>query len=320
MHTSPSPTPAFPSPEDLQAAAQRIAGDVRHTPLWRLPGHALGLGCAEVWLKLEHLQRGGSFKARGMFNRMRALPLPAAGVIVASGGNAGIAVATAAQALGVRCEVFVPQISSPAKQAALAALGAQVVVGGAAYADAAQACLQRQAETGALLMHAYDQPEVAAGAGTLMLEVQAEAGWPEHVLVSVGGGGLIAGVAAACAGRCQVHALESEGTPTLHAARLAGEPVDVAVSGLAADSLGARRIGQQAWAVQQAGFIQHSHLLTDADIRAAQQRLWREFRLAVEPAAALPLAALWAGVVQPAAHERVLAVVCGANLDPASLN
>jgi threonine dehydratase len=117
-----------------------------------------------------------------------------------------------------------------------------------------------------------------------------------------------------------VHALESEGTPTLHAARWAGEPVDVAVSGLAADSLGARRIGQQAWAVQQAGFIQHSHLLTDADIRAAQQRLWREFRLAVEPAAALPLAALWAGVVKPAAHERVLAVVCGANLDPASLN
>jgi len=302
----------------IRAAAARIAGDVRHTPLWRLPGRALGLDLAEVWLKLEHLQVSGSFKARGMFNRMRSLPIPAAGVVVASGGNAGIAVATAARALGVPCEVFVPDVSSPAKRAALAALGATVRVGGAAYADALAACLERQRDSGALLMHAYDQPEVVAGAGTLAAEIEADAGLPDRVLVSVGGGGLIGGVAAWFAGRARVEALEPVLAPTLHAAREAGTPVDVAVSGIAADSLGARRIGTLAWGISQR-FVAASHLLPDDAIRSAQQRLWREFRLAVEPAAALPLAALWSGVVKPAAHERVAVIVCGANLDPASL-
>jgi len=304
---------------DILAAAERIGGDVRHTPLWRLPGSALGLGVAEVWLKLEQLQLGGSFKARGMFNRMRALPLPAVGVVVASGGNAGIAVATAARALGVACEVFLPEVSSAAKRAALAALGAQVVVHGAAYADALAACLARQRESGALLMHAYDQPEVVAGAGTLAREIEADAGLPDRVLVSVGGGGLIGGVAAWFAGRTRVEALEPALAPTLHAARQAGAPVDVAVSGLAADSLGARRIGDIAWAVDRRGFITAAHLLPDDAIRHAQLRLWREFRLAVEPAAALGLAALWSGAVVPAPHERVAVIVCGANLDPASL-
>lgn len=308
-----------PTPEIIRAAAARIAGDVRRTPLWRLPGAALGLGCAEVWLKLEQLQISGSFKARGMFNRMRSLPVPAAGVVVASGGNAGIAVATAAQALGVACEVFLPEVSSAAKRAALAALGARVVVQGAAYADALAACLERQRESGALLMHAYDQAEVVAGAGTLALEIEADAGLPDRVLVSVGGGGLIGGVAAWFGGRCRVEALEPALAPTLHAAREVGVPVDVAVSGVAADSLGARRIGEIAWGVDRAGLIAASHLLPDDAIREAQQRIWRTLRLAVEPAAALPLAALWSGVVQPAAHERVAVIVCGANLDPASL-
>jgi len=302
----------------IEAAARRIAGDIRRTPLWRLPGRALGLDVAEVWLKLEQLQLGGSFKARGMFNRMRSLPIPAAGVVVASGGNAGIAVATAAQALGVPCEVFLPEVSSAAKRAALAALGAKVVVQGAAYAEALAACLARQAESGALLMHAYDQPEVVAGAGTLAAEIEAEAGLPDRVLVSVGGGGLIAGVAAWCAGRCRVEALEPRLAPTLHAARAAGGPVDVAVAGIAADSLGARRIGSLAWPISQ-HFVAAAHLLEDEAIRRAQLRMWRELRLAVEPAAALPLAALWGGVVAPQAHERVAVVVCGANLDPSSL-
>jgi threonine dehydratase len=302
----------------IEAAARRIAGDVRRTPLWRLPGRALGIDVAEVWLKLEQTQVGGSFKARGMFNRMRALPIPAAGVVVASGGNAGIAVATAARALGVPCEVFLPEVSSPAKRAALAALGAKVVVQGAAYAEALAACLLRQQATGALLMHAYDQPEVVAGAGTLAAEIELDAGLPDRVLVSVGGGGLIAGVAAWCAGRCRVEALEPRLAPTLHAARAAGWPVDVDVAGVAADSLGARRIGSLAWPISQQ-FVAASHLLEDEAIRRAQLRMWREFRLAVEPAAALPLAALWEGVVKPAVHERVAVVICGANLDPASL-
>ncbi|MBZ8139583.1 threonine dehydratase [Rubrivivax gelatinosus] len=308
----------IPDRDDIAAAAARTAADLRRTPLWRLPGAALGLGCAELWLKLEHTQIGGSFKARGMFNRMRSLPLPAAGVVVASGGNAGIAVATAARALGVACEVFVPEISSAAKRAALAALGARVVVHGAAYADAYAACLERQRESGALLMHAYDQPEVVAGAGTLAAEIEADAGLPDRLLVSVGGGGLVAGIAAWFEGRTVVEALEPERAPTLHAALAAGAPVDVKVGGVAADSLGARRLGSIAWQVVQRHPVV-SRLLADEAIRQAQQRIWRELRLAVEPAAALPLAALWSGAVVPAAHERVALVVCGANLDPATL-
>ena len=238
--------------------------------------------------------------------------------MVASGGNAGIAVATAARAMAVRCEVYLPEVSSAAKRAALAALGATVVVQGAAYAEALAACLARQAQSGALLMHAYDQPEVVVGAGTLAAEIEAQAGLPDRLLVSVGGGGLIGGVAAWCAGRCRVEGLEPRLAPTLHAARAAGEPVDVAVAGLAADSLGARRIGSLAWPISQQ-FVAAVHLLEDEAIHRAQQRMWRDLRLAVEPAAALPLAALWEGVVRPAAHERVAVVVCGANLDPSSL-
>ena len=303
----------------IQAAATRIAGDVRRTPLWRLPGPALGLQVAEVWLKLEQLQLSGSFKARGMFNRMRALPVPAAGVVVASGGNAGIAVATAARALGVPCEVFLPEVSTPAKRAALAALGARVSVQGAVYVEALAGCLARQRETGALLMHAYDQPEVVAGAGTLAAEIEDQAGaLPDRLLVSVGGGGLIAGIAAWCAGRCRVEALEPEGAPTLHAARAAGEPVDVRVGGVAADSLGAQRIGSIAWGLCQR-HVAAAHLLPHEAIRATQLRIWRELRLAVEPAAALGLAALWTSAVRPAAGERVAVVLCGANFDPSTL-
>ena len=306
------------NPQTIIAAQARIVGDVRRTPLLRLPGAALGVGCDALWLKLEHLQRGGSFKARGMFNRMRALSIPAAGVVIASGGNAGIALATAALALGVRCEVFLPELASAAKRQALAALKAQVVVAGAAYADALAACLARQQATGALLMHAYDQAEVVAGAGTLAAEIEQDAGLPDRVLVSVGGGGLIAGIATWFEGRCRVEALEPVGSPTLHAARAAGEPVDVAVSGLAADALGARRIGSIAWPICQR-FVAASHLLPDAAILEAQRLLWTELRLAVEPAAALPLAALRCGAVRPAPHERVALVLCGANFDPATL-
>ena len=296
---------------------------IRETPLWRLPGRLLGVNCQEVWLKLEHLQVSGSFKARGMMNRLLSQPIPASGVIVASGGNAGIATAAAARALGVRCEVFVPTVSSEAKRAKLRELGAELVVTGAAYGDALQACLARQAETGALLTHAYDQPEVVAGAGTLALEIADQAGTlPDTVLVSVGGGGLIAGLALGFAGlsggKTQVIALEPENAPTLHAARQAGQPVDVPVSGVAADSLGAKRIGSIAWEVSQA-HVHDALLLADAAIAKAQQWMWKELRLAVEPAAALPLAALQTGAYTPAPNARVCLVVCGGNVDPAML-
>jgi threonine dehydratase len=305
----------------IEAAAQRLRahpGFLLETPLWKLPATAFGVPGAEVWLKLEQLQVGGSFKARGMMNRLLANEIPASGVVVASGGNAGIATAAAAKALGVKCEVFVPTISSPAKQARLRELGAEVVVTGAVYSQALEACLARQQQTGALLTHAYDQPEVVAGAGTLGLEVEAQGGLPDSVLVSVGGGGLIAGIAAWFEQRAKVIALEPELAPTLFRARQAGEPVDVEVSGIAADSLGAKRIGAIAWELTQR-HVKTALLLPDAAIRHAQLTLWKQLKLAVEPAAALGLAALQCGAYQPRADEKVCLVICGANLDPASL-
>ena len=310
------------TPDDITQAAARIAPHVRHTPLWKLPSSALGLPAGapafEVWVKLEHLQCSGTFKARGMFNRLLSNTIPAAGVIAASGGNAGIATALAAQSLGVPAEIFVPAISPLAKRERLAALGACVVVGGDAYVDALAACEARQRESGALMTHAYDQIEVVAGAGTLAREIELEAGLPDAVLVSVGGGGLIGGIAAWFASRSRVIGLEPELAPTLHSARAAGEPVDVAVSGIAADSLGARRLGAIAWEIARR-HVADSVLLGDDAIRAAQRFMWREFKLAVEPAAALPLAALQSGAVRPAAGERVCLIVCGANVDPAAL-
>jgi len=309
---------------EIEAASQRLharaPGFLHETPLWKLPGEALGLKTrgVEVWLKLEQLQASGSFKARGMMNRLLANDIPASGAIVASGGNAGIATAAAAQALGVPCEVFLPVVSSEAKRAKLRALGAQVVVGGEVYGDALAACLARQRETGALLTHAYDQPEVVAGAGTLGREIEQQGGLPHAVLVSVGGGGLIAGLAAWFAQRSRVVALEPERAPTLFQARAAGEAVDVEVGGVAADSLGARRIGAIAWEITQR-HVRDALLLSDDAIRSAQLWLWNELKLAVEPAAALPLAALQSGAYAPRTDEKVCLIVCGANVDPASL-
>ena len=308
------------SRDDIEAAAQRIAPHVRRTPLWVLRSDELGLPGPgfEVWLKLEQLQRSGSFKARGMFNRLLANPIPAAGVIAASGGNAGIATATAAQALGVPAEIFVPAVISPAKRDRLEQLGARVVVTGAVYAEAFAACQQRQRESGALMTHAYDQAEVLAGAGTLAREIESQAGVPDALLVSVGGGGLAGGIAAWFAGRTRMVALEPERAPTLHAALAAGSPVDVEVSGIAADALGARRIGALAWEVAQRHPMS-SLVLRDDDIVDAQRWLWQALKLAVEPAAALPLAALRSGAWQAQAGQRICLVLCGANVDPASL-
>ncbi|TAJ65312.1 MAG: threonine/serine dehydratase [Variovorax sp.] len=303
-----------------QRLHERSGHFLRQTPLWKLPAAALGVAApgAEVWLKLEHLQVSGSFKARGMMNRLLANAIPESGVIVASGGNAGIATAAAARALGVRCEVYLPGVSPEAKRARLRALGAEVVVVGQLYPDALAACLARQAETGALLTHAYDQPEVVAGAGTLGREIEAQGGLPDAVLVSVGGGGLIGGLAGWFEQRARVIALEPEGAPTLFRAREAGAPVDVEVGGIAADSLGARRIGAIAWDIAQR-HVADALLLSDEAIRAAQQWLWKEMKLAVEPAAALPLAALQTGAYVPRAGEKVCLIVCGANVDPASV-
>ena len=308
-----------------EQAARRIderAGEfLRQTPLWKLSPAAFGLALApgvELWLKLEHLQVGGSFKARGMMNRLLSHDIPASGVVVASGGNAGIATAAAAAALGVRCEVFLPGVSPEAKRAKLRSLGAQVTVVGEVYAEALAACLARQHESGALLTHAYDQPEVVAGAGTLGREIEQQGGLPDSVLVSVGGGGLIGGLAGWFGARGRVVALEPERAPTLFRAREAGHPVDVDVGGVAADSLGARRIGDIAWDITQC-HVRDALLLPDDKIRHAQLWLWKEMKLGVEAAAALPLAALQTGAYVPVEGEKVCLVICGANLDPSTL-
>jgi threonine dehydratase len=312
------------SRSQIESALRTFDASQRHflhqTPLFKLPGAALGIDCAQVWLKLEQLQTSGSFKARGMLNRLLSNTIPPSGVIVASGGNAGIATAAAAKMLGVPCEVFVPTISSPAKQARLKALGATLHVSGSAYAEALAACLERQRLTGALLTHAYDQAEVVIGAGTLASEIDRQAGAaPSSVLVSVGGGGLIAGIASWYAGTAtNVIALEPELAPTLHAARAAGEPVDVSVSGIAADALGAKRIGNISWGITQQ-HVKQSLLLSDESIRAAQLWLWQHLQIAAEPSAALGLAALQTGRFRPRKDETVCLVICGANLDLASL-
>jgi threonine dehydratase len=307
---------------EVRAAAARIAGQVRVTPLAEAdPGAFPPAG--RVWLKLEHLQQTGSFKARGAVNRIRSAAergeLPAAGVVTASGGNAGLAVAWAAGRHGLPARVYVPAAAPPVKVARLRAYGAQVVQGGARYADAHEAAVKDAAGSGALFCHAYDQPEICAGQGTLGLELLAQAGAPvDTVLVAVGGGGLLAGVAAATEGRARVIGVEPVTIPTLHAALAAGGPVDVAVSGVAADSLGASRLGDIGYAVAVRTGVR-SVLVSDADISAARQQLWDTYRLAVEHGGATAYAALLSGAYRPAAAERIAVIVCGANTDPATL-
>ncbi len=224
------------------SAAARIAGFVRHTPLLCLTGAELGLGFP-VTLKLELLQHAGSFKPRGAFNRLLSADRPGAGVIAASGGNHGAAVAYAARALGVTAEIYVPTLTPAAKVARIASYGARVVQIGATYAEALAASRDRQAATGALEVHAYDHPDVLAGQGTVGREFEQDAPDLTHILVATGGGGLIGGIASWYAGSASVISVEPEGCPALHDALKAGRPVEAPVGGLAADSLGARQVG-----------------------------------------------------------------------------
>ncbi|UBU16533.1 serine/threonine dehydratase [Nonomuraea gerenzanensis] len=301
----------------VQEAARRIAGHVLRTPVIEVsPG---------LVLKLELLQHSGSFKVRGAFNRMlSAGELPDSGVIAASGGNHGLAVAFAARALGVRAEIFVPEVTSPVKVAGLKALGAHITQTGAIYSEAADAAAKRAAETGALSVHAYDQAEVVAGQGTTGLELVEQTGGVDTVLVAVGGGGFAAGITLGTAGSSsassgpRIVAVEPELIPTLHAARQAGEPVRVDVSGVGADALGASKIGGLAFEVL-AGPRVESVLVPDEAIVAARRTLWERHRLAAEHAGAAAYAALLSGAYRPAEGERVAVVVCGSNTDPATL-
>jgi threonine dehydratase len=307
---------------DVQAAAERVAGHVRRTPMVEVePGPLAPAG--RMWLKLELTQHTGSFKARGAFNHILAARhegrLPEAGVVAASGGNAGLAFAYAAARAGVPAEVYVPETAPAVKVARLRALGAAVVQVGTRYAEAQDAATKRAVDTGALFCHAYDLPEVCAGQGTLGLELLEQTGGEaDTVLLAVGGGGLMAGVAAALEGRARVVGVEPVTIPTLERALHAGRPVDVEVSGIAADSLGATRAGEIAFAVASRTGVRPV-LVTDEAIIEARRFVWEEYRLVVEHGTAAAVAALRSGAYRPSPGERVVVVLCGANTDPSSL-
>jgi len=312
------------SRHSITAAAARISPYVRRTPLLHC---ATGELCdVAVTLKLELLQHAGSFKPRGAFNRMLSTPLPASGVIAASGGNHGAAVAYAARALGVAAEIFVPELTPQAKRDRILSFGARLTVGGAAYNDALAASRLRAEQTGAVEIHAYDHADVLSGQGTTALEFEEDAAALSpnvtpgltHVLVATGGGGLIGGMAAWYAGRTEVISVEPEGCPTLHAAFAAGHPTPVSVASLAADSLGARQVGALMFPIAQA-FISQTVVVSDAAITAAQRLIWDRLRLISEPGGATALAALLSGAWTPPAGARIGVLLCGSNTDPGSL-
>jgi threonine dehydratase len=306
---------------DITEAAARIAPYVRRTPIMRFAAGDLGLAYG-VTLKLELLQHAGSFKPRGAFNRiLRAQSaglLPASGVIAASGGNHGAAVAYAAQQLELAAEIFVPELTPAAKCARIESFGARLVRTGAAYAEAFAASQIRAAETGALVVHAYDHEDVLAGQGTTALEFEADAPDLTHVLVATGGGGLIGGMAAWLAGRIKVISVEPEGCPTLYGALAAGHPLVGPVGGVAADSLGARESGALMFPIAQL-YVSEAVLVIDAAITAAQRLLWDRMRLIAEPGGATALSALLSGAWVPPPGARVGVLVCGANADPAKI-
>ncbi|HYF09373.1 MAG TPA: threonine/serine dehydratase [Acetobacteraceae bacterium] len=305
----------MPTRDEIRAAARRIANRIRRTPILRLRGEELRLSFP-VTLKLEQLQVTGSFKPRGAFNRiLTAGDVPEAGVIAASGGNHGLAVAHAAKVLNLRAEIFVPEATPQAKRQRIEAAGATLVVGGASYDEARAASETRARETGALVVHAYDQEAVLAGQGTIGLEMSEDAPDLTHVLVAVGGGGLYGGIASWYRDEMEVVPVEPDSCPTLTMAMLMGRPASVPVGGVAADSLGARMIGELALRVARRGDTQVI-TVSDEAIRAAQRRLWEVARIVAEPGGACAFAALLSGAWTPPPDARVGVVVCGANCDP----
>jgi threonine dehydratase len=289
-----------------------IRPHVRLTPTLQVSGADFGLAPFPLTLKLELLQHSGSFKARGAFANLLRRRVPEAGVVAASGGNHGAAVAYAAMRLGVRAKIFVPTVSSPAKVERIRAYGADLAIVGDRYADALAASEAWVDQTGALPVHAYDQTETLLGQGTLGMELAGQAPGLETVLASVGGGGLIGGVAGWYAGRVRVVGVEPELAPTLSEALKAGRPVDAPAGGIAADSLAPRRVGELMFPIAQA-YVARVVLVSDAAIRQAQHALWRTARIVAEPGGAAALAALLSGAYVPAPGERVGVVISGGN-------
>jgi threonine dehydratase len=300
------------SRERIAQAERLIRPYIRHTPLVRVDLSDFGLRPAPVELKLELLQHSGSFKARGAFTNLLTRTAPPAGVVAASGGNHGAAVAYAAMRLGVRATIFVPSVTSAAKLARIRSYGAKLVASGDRYAEALAASEKFAAESGALAIHAFDQPETLIGQGTLGLEIEADSPQVDTLLVAVGGGGLIGGIAAWFAGRIKIIAVEPEAAPTLYQALEAGRPVDAEAGGIAADSLAPKRVGELMFPIAQS-FVDRSVLISDDDIRAAQRALWDKVQIVAEPGGAAAMAALLSGRYSIAPGERVAVLVCGAN-------
>lgn len=295
--------------DSISAAARRIAAHVRRTPV--VDARVVGIGLP-VTLKLELLQHSGSFKARGAFNTLIGTAVGAGGVAAASGGNHGAAVAYAAQQLGHKAHIFVPEIASPAKVQRIAEYGAQIVQRGRSYSEALALCDAFIAETGAVSVHAYDAEPTLQGQGTLARELEDQCPDLDTLLVAVGGGGLIGGIAAWYQSRIRVVAVEPKTCNTFHAARAAGRRIDIAPAGLAIDSLGAARVGELMFAIASA-HVSHGVLVSDDEIRDAQRYLWRALQLITEPGGATAFAALLSGAYRPEKDERVGVVICGAN-------
>ncbi|MEX1044134.1 MAG: serine/threonine dehydratase [Acidimicrobiia bacterium] len=299
------------NPTMVEEAAARIAGRVRTTPviITEFEGR-------RVHLKLELLQYTGSFKPRGAFNRVLGeAEIPAAGVLAASGGNHGAALAYVASTLGIPCEIFVAEVTPEIKRKNIARYGATVTVAGPQYSDALAASLERAEETGACEIHAYDHPATVAGQGTMARELSSQVENIGTVFMAAGGGGFIAGAAGWWEGAVDLVAVEPTGAPTIHAAIAAGHPVPVEVSSVAADSLGSKIVGEAPFDAISRG-VTHSVLVADDDIRAAQRFLWDEFRLVVEPGGAAALAALHTKAFEPERAGEMVVVVCGSNCDP----
>ena len=297
----------------IAAVEAVIRPHVRRTPVVRLSGTELGLPAdVELTLKLELLQHAGSFKTRGAFTNLLHRPVPAAGVVAASGGNHGVAVAYAAGSLGIPAKIFVPTISSPAKVERIRGYGAELVVGGGSYAEALVACEEWTRRSEAMPIHAFDQEETILGQGTLGLELEAQAPELQTVAVAVGGGGLLSGVASWYGRRVRLVAVEPEGAPTLRRALDAGRPVDAPVGSIAADSLAPRRIGERNFPILR-DTVAEVILVSDEEIRAGQRRLWELLRVVAEPGGTAPFAALVSGKLRVQPGERVGLVVSGGN-------
>ena len=298
---------------DIEDAYQRIGGHVRVTPIFDVAGNDFGLGAVSLTFKLELFQHAGSFKVRGAFNHLLTRDIPAAGVVAASGGNHGVAVAYAAKQLGVPATIFVPSTSSPSKIERIRAYGAELNVGGERYADALASSEAWAQSSGALVIHAFDQMETIIGQATVGLELNQQASSLDTVLVAVGGGGLIGGIAAWYAGATRIVGVEPVDAPTLTRALAAGEPVDAPAGSIAADSLAPRRVGRLMFPIAQA-HVSEVVLVTDDAIRQAQDALWHQVRVVAEPGGATAFAALLSGAYAPQPGERVGVIVCGGNI------